>query len=381
MRDLAFGQLAWPRWCPHGISVFPMKEYGDHGRWAAIGLSDCPAEISAGGCEVVEVTRTVGERFSHDCGARMTKDRVVATFAGTDLALSFEALGGPTDDGTGWLLISGVGCELPDTRGLLTRVGWPTAQRRKDMKTLPWLLAVLTLAVATGAKPASPSFPKDWLGHWRGPCTFEPPVRGRPAALDMELVIGPVESSDRISWRIVYHEPNGPTVRRYALVPVDPARGQYLLDENNGILIEAFLGGAVLRQSFEIGSSRIESREELHGDMLEVEMTSWHRKASRTSEGHGDTVVRSFAIQRVQRCELRRGQEGVGHWPLPDPAPEPDPRDQSLPPPRWPSAPRWPSGSGLGERQGSGAGRTEVPWSSLDHPTSVRPQARWRTEG
>ncbi len=142
---------------------------------------------------------------------------------------------------------------------------------------------------------ASP-FPQGWVGRWVG----EMSVTGVPGTdkVGVELDIQP-RGQGKYSWSLRYQ---GQPERPYELLPVDPSRGHYLVDEKNGILIDSYYQDGVLISQFEVGRNRITARYELEGDQLKLEMQSFGKKPVRES-AHG---VSAFPLGSLQRATLRK---------------------------------------------------------------------------
>lgn len=129
-----------------------------------------------------------------------------------------------------------------------------------------FFLVTIACAVSSNAQePEAPtslkaqkaiSFPEDWQGLWSGEATNVDPS-GNKQAFAMQLEIAATEKSDRFQWRIVYEGVQGKSERNYSLVVKDAARGQYAIDENNGIELDAILLGDTLVESFFIQGQRI----------------------------------------------------------------------------------------------------------------------------
>ncbi len=90
--------------------------------------------------------------------------------------------------------------------------------------------------------------PESWQGTWRGTLTLSPPLKNFPASSPMELRIVPKETG-RWSWTIAY---SGQPERGYELVAVAEKPGAFVLDEKNGILLDANLEGDALLSAFEV---------------------------------------------------------------------------------------------------------------------------------
>ncbi len=143
------------------------------------------------------------------------------------------------------------------------------------------------------------SFPESWVGNWKGELHIVGVAGSQtvPMALDIQP-----KGPDRYTWEIRYG--NQPA-RPYELVPVRPEAGHWVIDENNGILIDSFHLGDEFVSQFEINQVRISTRHKLDGEVLKVELDSFTRAPLRRS-GSQPNLVDAFAGQTIQRAELRR---------------------------------------------------------------------------
>jgi len=150
---------------------------------------------------------------------------------------------------------------------------------------------------AAHAEPAAPAaFPDSFVGSWKG----ELEVSTMPKPIGMTLDVARVPGTPRYTWTIRYE---GQPARPYELVPVDPARGQWAIDEKNGIVLDSFVAGGKLLSQFDVAANRVTSRYELtpNGD-LELEMSMFSRQPL-ASTGHG---VETFKLVNFQRALLHR---------------------------------------------------------------------------
>lgn len=140
------------------------------------------------------------------------------------------------------------------------------------------------------------AFPSSWEGSWSGPMTVWSPDGGS-SQTSMSLRVG----SDG-EWTLQYE---GQPPRPYRLVPVDPGKGHYLVDERNGIQIDAYLRGDTLYSQFDVQDSRVTALYRRTEEGLEVEMHTFGRAPGRSS-GAGDVRVDAFALRAAQKAVLTR---------------------------------------------------------------------------
>ncbi len=167
--------------------------------------------------------------------------------------------------------------------------------------------AALVLAALAAVAPAAAAGPADWTGTWKGTCRLTPPHQGI-AEFPMTLTIGATAKPDALRWMLVY-ETGTRDVRDYELLAVDAAAGTYVIDEKNGLLLDAAFSDGVLYAPFTIGkvlitaTYRVDESGTMHADM-----PSFGAEPSRTSclTGQPETCARSFALTGTQHCWMKR---------------------------------------------------------------------------
>lgn len=149
-------------------------------------------------------------------------------------------------------------------------------------------------------------FPEDWQGVWRGNCSNTGPGGKQTyAPVQMNLTIQP-QNNQRWQWKIEYIS-GEKQVRDYLLKPVDAAKGHWLIDENNGILLDNFsINGGLILEAFTVGQTLIHGRHQrLDGNLLKVELSSYNLQGDRKS-GAEPYPVSSLTLLSLQDCDLKR---------------------------------------------------------------------------
>ncbi len=149
------------------------------------------------------------------------------------------------------------------------------------------------------------SLPDEWMGEWRG--TLH--IADRNVQIPMGLDIRPVEGRDAWTWRLTYGEQ---PAREYTLVATE-RKGRFVLDENNGILLDMRLDERTMHSVFGVGEIMIVSRYELTDDgALVNEIITIATGSPRTSEVRdapaGSPVERvdSHLVTGRQRAVMRK---------------------------------------------------------------------------
>jgi hypothetical protein len=180
------------------------------------------------------------------------------------------------------------------------------------MKTFSFLFFALCLSL-TGAisqTNTSPAFPAAWSGEWKGTLELFIPS-GKVQELPMEVHILPVEGSANFTWTLIYGEDKEAGKRAYELQTLDAAKGKYLIDEKNSILIEAYLLGGKFFQCFEVQGNLLYTSAELVGEELIWEILSGSLDPVSITGGQilaGEEIpnVKAFPLKVMQRARLRK---------------------------------------------------------------------------
>jgi hypothetical protein len=169
----------------------------------------------------------------------------------------------------------------------------------------------LTATTTAGAQTESPRLPEVWLGTWSG----EMLNLGSGAASDPISVLLLISAFDDGSyeWRTVYGDDLENGLRDYRLVPAPASSStDFLIDERNGILLQARLLGSSLVTPFRVGNRTFLSRYTLEAeDRLIHEIIFWSDDDPLETMGTGSTgedgqPVSSMFPGGIQRSVLRR---------------------------------------------------------------------------
>ncbi|MCX6368204.1 MAG: hypothetical protein NTX57_16090 [Armatimonadetes bacterium] len=138
--------------------------------------------------------------------------------------------------------------------------------------------------------------PKAWHGVWRGSLTLRPPLKNFPETPAMELRITPKEK-DTCSWVLAY---SGQPERRYELQGFADKPGTFILDEKNGILLDAVLENNELLTAFEVEGRLLLTRYVLIASGIQYETRTFQRGEL------GPHKVASWKSQSLQSALLKR---------------------------------------------------------------------------
>jgi len=153
------------------------------------------------------------------------------------------------------------------------------------------------------------SFASEWFGIWKGEVQSRSPS-GKQDAFQMELRIAPTEKRDLFQWTIIYEGAQGRSERLYTLVAKDLDNGRFVIDENNGILLDATLIGDTFSEHFVVNSQRIWTTTRLlqtsSGREIHFELSSADESQANKSGGkNGTPEVSSLRLGNQQRAILK----------------------------------------------------------------------------
>lgn len=149
-------------------------------------------------------------------------------------------------------------------------------------------------------------FPGDFIGNWKGSLQWM--VAGKPAqTFTMQLRIQPADTAGQYSWQIIYGDDDKDN-RPYLLKPSDTAKGYWVVDERNGIVLGGYVYGNCYQGAFTVHENTIIDNYCVEGDSMQVEFFSIKLGDQRQS-GHGNDevpYVYSYRMNSYQKGVLRR---------------------------------------------------------------------------
>jgi len=162
-----------------------------------------------------------------------------------------------------------------------------------------------------GQKNETPDFPAAWAGTWHGTLDIFNGA-GKVQSVPTWIEIHPIDTSTtgRYTFGLVYGSKEQDQ-RPYELVPVDPQKGIWKVDEKNGIAMESYLYGPKLLCWFTVQNNRILCTYEKRDDEMIFEVYSGAETAvSTTGNGthNGEAIpeVKTFPFSVFQRAVLKK---------------------------------------------------------------------------
>jgi hypothetical protein len=147
-------------------------------------------------------------------------------------------------------------------------------------------------------------FPQDYFGAYYGKLQID--NSGNQQEIDMEFHLQATDSVGKYSYTIVYGSGENRQERKYFLIEKNATKGEYVVDEDNGILLNAKWSGNTLYSMFEVQGSLLTSRESFFANYMDFEITYSNKAQQETSGDKGEEIpeVISYPITVVQTARL-----------------------------------------------------------------------------
>jgi hypothetical protein len=107
------------------------------------------------------------------------------------------------------------------------------------------IMLILSCFVSMVVNSQSNSFPGSWAGNWKGELNWYKTGTAEPKKVNMELRIRAIHtpgSADTWTWQIIYGSETEDN-RPYKLVQKDTTGIHWVIDEDNGIVLDQYWVG------------------------------------------------------------------------------------------------------------------------------------------
>lgn len=147
-------------------------------------------------------------------------------------------------------------------------------------------------------------FPKDYFGSYYGKLNIN--NGGNVQEFDMEFHLETTDSIGKYTYIIVYGSGETRQERKYFLKEKNVAKGEFVVDEDNGILLNAKFNGNTLYSMFEVQGGLLTSRESFFDTYMDFEITYSNKSQLEKSGDNGEEIpeVISYPIMVVQTARL-----------------------------------------------------------------------------
>ena len=147
-------------------------------------------------------------------------------------------------------------------------------------------------------------FPNDWLGNWAGNLEIYN-SQGLKQTIPMSLELSTTDTAGVYTWAIIYGQDSTAQKRDYQLIEIDSSKGHYLIDEKNGIFLDAYHIHDELSSIFKVMDNILLTSYKIENDELLFSVKVFPSKEVRIS---GDTLIGNQEIPQVTSFQLTVNQ-------------------------------------------------------------------------
>ncbi|WMX17227.1 MULTISPECIES: hypothetical protein [unclassified Aureispira] len=157
-------------------------------------------------------------------------------------------------------------------------------------------------------------FPEDWLGKYQGNLELFNAQKGKTMELPMTVIISETDTVNRWRWYSKAIFNGKEIIKDYALTRHDSMpKNHFIMDENNGILLDRILLDDAFYDYFEVGNLGLYGITRKVGHNIHFEIASFPLSSKTYSTYKGqdfavDTVT-SFKVINTQKVILKRVKE------------------------------------------------------------------------
>lgn len=169
---------------------------------------------------------------------------------------------------------------------------------------------VIFFSFSAKAQQIKKTFPKLWEGNWKGELQWFKTGTTEPQKVNMELRIRSIpvkDSADVYTWQIIYGSESEDN-RPYKLIQKDSTGIHWVIDEDNGIVLDQYWVANKFCGAFTVMNSTIINSYWIEGDKLHVEFYSISAKPINTTGKGTDEIpsVDSYKMGSYQKAVLSR---------------------------------------------------------------------------
>lgn len=147
-------------------------------------------------------------------------------------------------------------------------------------------------------------FPEDFLGTYVGKLLITNSTNTQE--IDMQFHLLPTDTLTKFKYTLVYKSDKINQEKNYFLIEKDKSKGHYIIDENNGIILNATYANNALYTIFEVQGGLLITTKHFYENYMDFEiMYAQKNKADKSGNIPPDIPeVVSYPIQSVQKARL-----------------------------------------------------------------------------
>lgn len=149
-------------------------------------------------------------------------------------------------------------------------------------------------------------FPNAWVGKWSGMLEIRK-AGATVMNIPMQLHIFPSDSANCWQWKIIYMGEKTDE-RDYKLIRKKDAKAEYILDENNSIVLDFLFDKNTFYSIFSVAGNLLYTTYTLKGKIIDFNIVVVNEKKSNKSGGSSVEIpeVTSYSVLVTQHAILKR---------------------------------------------------------------------------
>ncbi|MCB0686346.1 MAG: hypothetical protein KDC53_07470 [Saprospiraceae bacterium] len=160
------------------------------------------------------------------------------------------------------------------------------------------LLTALTTTIT--AQNSQKYFGDHCVGNWKGTMLmYNDGILSDSVAVLFE--VSKIENEDNWIWRTTYQTAAKEIIKDYILKLEDAEKGQYIIDEKDGILLNCFQVENKLFSIFSVGENLLTAIYQITDEQIIFEVTSGKKE-----QATGDGTISNYSINHLQKVVLKK---------------------------------------------------------------------------
>lgn len=174
------------------------------------------------------------------------------------------------------------------------------------MKALHLVIFSVFFVCSAVSQEKSAQFPDDFFGKYAG--TLAISSENSNQNIPMEFHLMPTDSVGTYTYTLIYGEGTTKQVRDYTLRVENEEKGTYVVDENNGIILDDKVIGNRMYALFEVNGTILTTFITFESEHMVFEIVASPKERKRLSYTTDErkTEVISYPITTVQRAVLKK---------------------------------------------------------------------------
>lgn len=171
---------------------------------------------------------------------------------------------------------------------------------------LGFILSATCFSVLNAQEGSNSVFPDDFFGIYSG--TLKISSRNGNQELPMEFHLQPTDTLGKYSYKLIYIPEGNRMERAYHLIEQNKEAGEYIVDENNGIILDDKVVDQKMYAIFEVNDALLTTFITFEADHVLFEIVAANTTQKRTTyaENEEGTEVISYPVSTVQRAVLQK---------------------------------------------------------------------------